>query len=88
MVSLDSPETNRAFAKSVDADIGILSDPDGDATRAFGALAPGGKYARRRTVYIGRDALIRRIDDEVSPSSHGSDIVRMLGQWFEKDDAR
>jgi peroxiredoxin Q/BCP len=87
MVSLDPPETNRAFADSVNAGITLLSDPDGEAAQAYGVLAPGGKYAQRRTFYIGRDGLIRRIDKEVSPSTHGSDLVRMLEGWFGRGDA-
>ena len=44
MVSLDSPERNREFAKSVGTELTLLSDPDGKAARAYGVLAPSGDF--------------------------------------------
>lgn len=82
MVSLDSPEKNRAFAESVDADVTLLSDPTGTVARAYGVLAPSGKYARRWTFYIEGSGVIKRIDRDVSPASHGSDLV----EFFERFD--
>jgi len=79
MVSTDPPESNRAFAESAGGSIEILSDPDGEAARAFGVLTPGGRYARRWSYFIGRDGRIRHIDKKVRPAQHGEDLVEMLG---------
>lgn len=78
MVSLDPPDKNRAFAESVGAGFTLLSDPGGRAARAYGVLGPGGGYAQRVTFVVDREGVIRDIDRNVSPSSHGSDITRML----------
>ena len=78
MVSLDPPERNRAFAESVGAGFPLLSDPDGKVARAYGVATKGGLFARRWTFFIDGEGVIRRIDRDVTPSSHGSDLVRML----------
>ena len=39
MVSLDSPEKNRNFADSLGAKQVLLSDPTGEAARAYGVVA-------------------------------------------------
>jgi peroxiredoxin Q/BCP len=80
MVSLDSPERNREFAKSVDAKLTLLSDPDGKVAEAYGVLAQSGKYARRWSFLIDPSGVIRRIDREVRPGSYGTDLLRTLGE--------
>jgi peroxiredoxin Q/BCP len=78
MVSLDPPERNREFAESLGAGFPVLSDPDGKAARAYGVLAPGGGVARRWTFFIDERGMIRRIDKQVSPATHGPNVVRTL----------
>jgi len=80
MVSLDPPERNREFAESVGADLTLLSDVDGSVARAYGVLAPGGRYARRWSFLIDHSGVIRRIDRQVDPAAYGSDLVRALQQ--------
>ena len=75
--SVDSPETNARFARSLGIDYPILSDPSKVVARAYGVLGASG-YASRWTFYIGVDGRIRDIDKKVSASSHGRDIVARL----------
>jgi peroxiredoxin Q/BCP len=75
--SVDSVDTNRRFAESLDARFPILSDPSKQTARAYGVLAPSG-YASRWTFYIGADGRILDIDKQVSASTHGVDVVRRL----------
>jgi peroxiredoxin len=77
MVSLDPPERNREFAKSLGARFPLLT-ADADTARAYGVLAPSGEYTRRWTFFLDGDGVIRRIDKEVKSASHGSDLVRAL----------
>jgi len=88
MVSLDTPEKNRAFADALEASHVLLSDPDGDAARTYGVLALGGLYARRWTYYIDAAGVIRAIDTEVETGTAGQDIARTLeALGFPKRDA-
>ena len=75
--SVDSAETNAKFAATLAVDYPILSDATRDIARAYGVLAPNG-YASRRTFYIGIDGRILAIDANVSPASHGDDVVAKL----------
>jgi len=74
---VDTPEVNMRFAKTLELDFPILSDPTKAVARAYGVLAPSG-YAARRTFYIGVDGHIQAIDSNVSAGSHGQDIVKQL----------
>ena len=75
--SVDTPETNAKFAKSLDLDFPILSDPSRDVARAYGVLGPSG-FAQRWTFYIGKDGRIAAIDRNVRAGSHGHDVVTQL----------
>ena len=76
--SVDSPETNARFARSLGIDYPILSDPTKEVARAYGVLGASG-YASRWTFYIGgADGRLLAIDKKVSAASHGSDIFARL----------
>jgi thioredoxin-dependent peroxiredoxin len=75
--SVDSPETNARFARSLGIDYPILSDPTKEVARAYGVLGASG-YASRWTFYIGADGRLLGIDKKVSAASHGRDIVARL----------
>lgn len=78
-ISVDTAETVRDFAASLGVDYPILSDPDGSVARAYGVLGPTG-FPSRTTFFIGVDGRILHIDRQVSPASHGQDIVRRLSE--------
>lgn len=76
--SVDSAETNKRFAESLQADYPILSDPSFETARAYGALNEERKFATRWTFYIGKDGKILFIDKEVKTGTHGADIAAKL----------
>lgn len=80
MVSLDDPEKNRQFAESLDALQVLLSDPTGKAAKDYGVSAFGGAYAKRVTIYIDAEGVVREIDDAVNVETAGQDIARKLGE--------
>ena len=80
MVSLDSPEKNKAFAEGLGAKHVLLSDPTGEAARAYGVAGFAGLFAKRWTFYVDRDGVIREIDENVSTATAGQDIARKLGE--------
>jgi thioredoxin-dependent peroxiredoxin len=75
---VDTPETNKKFAESLDLDYPILSDPDKAVARAYGVVAGEQSYASRWTFYIGRDGRILYIDKAVKAASHGDDVLSRL----------
>ena len=76
--SVDSPETNRKFAESLELTVPILSDPETTAAKAYGVLMKEG-YAARHTFYIGPDGKLLFIDRQVKPASAGEDVTKRLG---------
>ena len=76
--SNDPVEKNKEFAKQVEADYPILSDPDSSVAKKFGVLNAGGTAAQRWTYYIGADGKILFIDKSVKTMSHGSDVAAKL----------
>ena len=53
--SVDTPEENKKFAKSLDLDYPILSDPDKSVAKEYGVLNPKRGFANRWTFYIDKD---------------------------------
>jgi thioredoxin-dependent peroxiredoxin len=79
--SVDTAETNKSFAESLELDYPVLSDPDKQVAQAYGVLSPAG-YASRWTFYIGKDGKVLYVDRQVKPGDHGKDIgakLRELG---------
>ena len=75
--SCDPVKTNTDFAKSLDLDYPILSDPDKKVAEAFGCLNARG-MSNRWTYYIGKDGKILFVDKQVKAGDHGADIVKKL----------
>jgi len=78
--SNDPVEKNKDFAKSLDADYPILSDPDSSVATKYGVLNVERKAANRWTYYIGADGKILFIDKAVKTDAHGADVATKLGE--------
>lgn len=73
----DGEKGNAAFAKSLDLDYPILSDPKKELAGALGVLNERG-MAARWTYYIGKDGKILFVDKAVKPASAATDIAAKL----------
>lgn len=73
--SVDTPDKNKDFAKSLDLDYPILSDPDKSVAKAFGVLRPDGGVTNRWTFYIDKDGVIREIDKSVNTAQAAEGIA-------------
>ena len=84
MVSVDTPEDNKAFAEKEHADFPILSDPDKTTANAYGVIPagrpPDRQFASRWTFYIDPKGKIAAIDKEVKPAAAGEAVVAKLGE--------
>jgi peroxiredoxin Q/BCP len=76
--STDDVKKNTDFAKSLDVDYVILSDPEGTAASAYGIYDPVKKFAKRVTFIIGPDGKILAIDSAVKTENHGQDVANKL----------
>ena len=76
--SVDEPAKNKDFAKSLDLDFPILSDPSKKTAEAYGVVHEGRPVAERWTFYIGSDGIIKAIDQKVNTKEHGADMAKQL----------
>ena len=70
---------NTEFAKKLDLDYPILSDPEKKVADAYGILAPAG-HSKRVTFIIDDQGKIAHIEAKVNVGSHGADIAKKLGE--------
>ncbi len=78
--SVDEAKLNADFAKSLDLDFPILSDPSRATAEAYGLLKAPGGVTNRYTVYVGKDGKIAFIDKAVKPATASADIAAKLEQ--------
>ncbi len=76
--SVDKPEENTAFAKSLDLDFPILSDPTKETAKAYGVFEPNRGVALRWTYYIGPDGTIKAIEKQVNAAEAARQIAEQL----------
>ncbi|TWT89217.1 family 16 glycoside hydrolase [Neorhodopirellula pilleata] len=77
--SCDTPELNADFAKSLDLDYPILSDPSKRFAKALGCLNERG-VSNRWTYYVGVDGKVLHIDKAVQTASHGESVAAKLAE--------
>ena len=77
-ISVDSAETNKNFARSLDIDYPLLSDPTRRVAEAYGVADKDQPFASRWTFYIGIDGRIAYIDKQVSPGTQGKVVAAKL----------
>lgn len=73
-------EKNTAFAKSLDLDYPILSDPGKKVAEAYGVVHEGRAVPERWTFVIGEDGKILHVDKKVKSGSHGKDLAAKLAE--------
>ena len=78
--SCDDVETNTKFAKSLELDYPILSDPDKKAAKAYGVVGSIQPWPSRWTFYIDKEGVIRHIDKQVKTGTAGKDIAAKLAE--------
>lgn len=76
--SVDEESVNKEFAKSLELDYPILSDPSKEVAKKYGVVTPERGVAFRWTFYIGKDGKILLIDKEVNTGTHGQDVAEKL----------
>jgi thioredoxin-dependent peroxiredoxin len=78
--STDTPDQDKKFAESLEADYPILADPDKKVAEAYGVLMPVVGVAKRWTFYIGKDGKILAIDKDVKADTAGADVAAKLAE--------
>ena len=78
--STDPADKNKEFAKSLELDYPILSDPQGQAARAYEIYNAEKKAAARVTFIVDKEGKLAFIDKGVKTGSHGEDLAKKLAE--------
>lgn len=76
--SVDTPDVNAEFAKSLELDFPILSDPAKTVATAYGVVGGERPFAQRWTFYIGADGKILAIEKKIAVATAGKDVAAKL----------
>lgn len=76
--SEDDVAGNKRFAFLHGYPFVLLCDSDGRLARALGVLNPTWGVAYRWTYIVDPKGVIRAIDRDVKPATHGADLVKAL----------
>jgi thioredoxin-dependent peroxiredoxin len=76
--SVDTDELNTKFAKSLELDYPILSDPDKSVAKDYGVLNAARGFSNRWTFYIDKEGIIKKIDKEIKVDKAGSDVAEKV----------
>jgi peroxiredoxin Q/BCP len=78
--SCDTVADNTRFAKELELDYPILSDPDRTVAQTYGLVSGATGFPRRWTFFIGPNGKIIHIDKAVRAGSHGEDCAAKLAE--------
>lgn len=84
-ISADSPESHRRFAEKHGLPFILLSDPEKEVLRAYGAWGEKSMYGKRywgiirKTYLIDKDGRILKIYPKVRVAGHSEDILKSFG---------
>ena len=78
--SVDTPDVNAEFAKSLELDFPILSDPGKQVASAYGVVNAERPLAFRWTFYIGPDGKILAIEKKIAVATAGKDVAARLNE--------
>lgn len=76
--SCDTVQLNTDFAKSLNLDYPILSDPTRQVAKEFGVVNETRLVPQRWTFFIGKDGKIQHISKKVNVSGHAQEIADQL----------
>ena len=80
-ISKDPVESHDRFGKKYHLNFLLLSDPEGNTIRAYGAFGSRGIFGMgtlRKTFIIDKEGKIANIYDNVKPEGHASEILEFL----------
>jgi peroxiredoxin len=77
--SCDSPADNSLFAQNLELPYPILCDTARQVARAYGVLK-GLPFPARHTIYIDPEGRVAFVDQKVSVSNAGQDMLRHLAR--------
>lgn len=76
----DGPDGQRAFAHHLKLPFALLPDVDRKLSLSFGAVLTREQMAARMTVLIDSQGIVRSLDKQINPRTHGSDVLALVAK--------
>ncbi len=77
-VSVDDTTSHQAFTSKFNLNFPLLSDLDGEVSKAYDAYNPEKKMSRRVTAVIDKDGKIKKFFPQVNPDGHSQEVLAAL----------
>jgi peroxiredoxin Q/BCP len=79
-ISMDAPDSHRAFARKFNLPFPLLADTEGEVTHAWGVEGQFGfkKMPRRVTFILDKNGRIAKVIDPVKVEGHTEEVLRAL----------
>lgn len=80
-ISFRPPGFNKELCEKESIAFHLLSDEDRAVIKRYGVFNARGNCAQRVSFLVDKEGVIRAIDLEVKPTTHGQDLVELVKQW-------
>lgn len=82
-ISFRPPEFNKDLCEKESIAFQLLSDEERAVIKRYGVFNPQDNCAQRVSFLVDKEGVIRAIDREVKPPTHGQDLVKLVRQWLQ-----
>lgn len=76
-ISVDTLETQEAFAKKENFKFPLFADAEKKAATAFGVLGASG-FANRMSFVIDKKGIVRKVYTQVRPAEHAAEVLAFV----------
>lgn len=80
-ISFRPPDFNKDLCEKETIAFQLLSDEDRAVIKRYGVFNAQDNCAQRVSFLVDKEGVIRAIDREVKPATHGQDLVKLVKQW-------
>ena len=81
-ISFRPPSFNKDLCEKESIAFQLLSDEDRAVIKRYGVFNAQDNCARRVSFFVDKEGVIRAIDRDVKPPTHGQDLVKLVKQWL------
>jgi alkyl hydroperoxide reductase subunit AhpC len=81
-ISFRPPSFNKDLCEKESIAFQLLSDEDRAVIKRYGVFNAQDNCAQRVSFLVDKEGVIRAIDREVKPATHGQDLVKLVKQWL------
>lgn len=82
-ISFRPPEFNKDLCEKESIAFQLLSDEDRAVIKRYGVFNAQDNCAQRVSFLVDKEGIVRAIDREVKPVTHGKDLVKLVKQWLQ-----